>query len=33
MGAFCLLGTLFFKEKNMRNRLKAVRKQQSLSGY
>ena len=33
MGAFCLLGTLFFKEKNMRNRLKAVRKQQTLSRY
>lgn len=33
MGAFCLLGTLFFKEKNIRKRLKAVRKQHSLSRY
>ncbi|MGN6532923.1 MAG: MFS transporter, partial [Ginsengibacter sp.] len=33
MGAFCLLGTLFFKEKNIRKRLKTVRKQHSLSRY
>lgn len=33
MGVFCLLGTLFFKEKNIRRRLKAVRKQHSLSRY
>lgn len=33
MGAFCLLGTLFFKEKNIRRRLKSKREQQSLSAY
>jgi MFS family permease len=33
MGSFCLLGTLFFKEKNIRKRLKTVRKQHSLSRY
>ena len=34
MGAICLLGTLFFKEKNIRARLKDVRSQQhDLSKY
>lgn len=34
MGAICLLGTLFFKEKNIRSRLKKVRDQQhEISGY
>jgi MFS family permease len=33
MGAFCFLGTLFFKEKNTRKRLKTVEKQHSLSHY
>ncbi len=33
MGAFCFLGTLFFKEKNIRKRLKIVREKQRVSEY